>query len=360
MEVYCVGGAPRDVLLNRSVHDLDYVVIGATHDDMINQGFSVVGSGFPVYLHQRTGNEYALGRTETKVGVGYNGFETNTEHVSLIQDLSRRDLRCNALAVRVEDWDTFVATKDTSLVLDYFGGISDLKSGILCHINEDFGLDPVRVLRTARFAARYGFDIHPDTIELMRKVAPELDYIPQERIWTEFEKGLMEDSPWIMVERLHECMAMCTAALRPYVSADAAMMRFIIPSTPLYVRSALLTKGFCDADYDTCRVPTSLSRISKAVNKHGDKLWYYVISNNKERLKTLELFRALSDSTFIYQCTEVLGVHLTGITSETALHRQVRWDLDNISKVDASAIASACKNGLEIKQMLFESRVASM
>lgn len=360
-EIYAVGGYVRDRLLGRDPKDHDYVVVGATAKDMVDAGFEPIEASFPVFLHPKTRDEFALARKERKVGVGYLGFEVFFDPtVTIEDDLYRRDLTVNAMARRVIGWNELGHAKLSDEIVDPFGGQQDLKDGVLRHVSEAFAEDPVRVLRAARFAARYEFDVHPETIELMAKVAPELDHVPQERIWAEFEKGLMENSPDIMVKCLHECMAMCTEALRPYVAADTFMMRFIQPSTPMYVRAALLMNGFYDTDYEPCRIPTEYARISKAVNKHGDKLWYYVKSSKEDRLSILELFRALNDTTFINQCIDVLSVHLTGITSEPAVRRQVRWDVDRISKVDATAIAAACKTGLDVKRKLFEARVAAM
>jgi len=186
--VFLVGGAVRDTLLGLQPKDLDYVVVDATEADMFTEGFERVGADFPVFLHPSTKDEYALARTERKSGKGYNGFECNTDGVTLEDDLRRRDLTINAMAM-----DEF------GEVVDPFGGQEDLKNGILRHVSESFSEDPVRVLRAARFAARYKFQIAPETMALMRDLVEqgELDHLTAERVWAETAKALSEGEPGI-------------------------------------------------------------------------------------------------------------------------------------------------------------------
>jgi len=187
VEIYCVGGAVRDELLGLPVADRDYVVVGATPEEMIRRGFKPVGKDFPVFLHPQTREEYALARTERKVARGYKGFTVYAApEVTLDQDLARRDLTINAIA------------KDASGgLIDPFGGARDLRAGILRHVGPAFAEDPVRILRVGRFAARYGFAVAEGTMALMcRMVADgEADALVPERVWQEFAKGLMEDAP---------------------------------------------------------------------------------------------------------------------------------------------------------------------
>lgn len=186
MKVYQVGGSVRDFLIGRPSNDTDLVVVGATNDQMIELGYSQVGKDFPVFLHPETGEEYALARVERKNGVGHHGFDVVTENVSLVEDLKRRDFTMNAMAF---DHD--------GSIIDPFGGAEDIKSGVIRHVSEAFSEDPLRVLRAGRFAARYGFEVHPDTIEEIRKVVEsgELKNISKERIWTETQKALREENP---------------------------------------------------------------------------------------------------------------------------------------------------------------------
>jgi len=194
---FIVGGAVRDVLLGRPAKDIDTVVVGATPDEMFARGFQQVGADFPVFLDSH-GNEFALARTERKSGKGYHGFETVYDtSVTLEDDLLRRDLTINAMAVLDSDWEEFVNTKNPALVIDPFNGMADLKAGVLKHVSAAFAEDPLRVLRVARFAARYDFTVDGETLKLMAKLVKdgELDDLTPERVYSEFERALMENFP---------------------------------------------------------------------------------------------------------------------------------------------------------------------
>src|SRR3954449_6532735 len=180
---YVVGGAVRDELLGLPVQDRDHVVVGATPEEMERLGYKPVGKDFPVFLHPETHEEYALARTERKSGRGYKGFAVHAApDVTLEEDLKRRDLTINAIA-KAED----------GTLIDPFGGKKDLERRILRHVSEAFVEDPVRILRTARFAARFGFSIAPETMALMKRMVQsgEADYLVPERVWQELSKGLM-------------------------------------------------------------------------------------------------------------------------------------------------------------------------
>lgn len=209
MQTYLVGGAVRDDLLGLAVHDRDWVVVGADAAMMMAAGFRAVGRDFPVFIHPKTGEEYALARTERKTAKGYAGFQFYAEKdVSLEQDLLRRDLTINAMA------------QDTAgNLIDPFGGQEDLKNGILRHVSPAFAEDPVRILRIARFAARFDFSIAPETMDLMRQMVQngEVDALVAERVWQEWQKGLMEKHPRRMIEVLRECGAL--AVIAPEIDA---------------------------------------------------------------------------------------------------------------------------------------------
>jgi len=195
-KVYLVGGAVRDHLLNVESKDRDYVVVGSSPEKMIANGFTQVGASFPVFLHPVTGDEYALARTERKTGTGYHGFDTVYDSsVTLEDDLERRDLTINSMAMT-----------DNFQIIDPFNGIKDLEKGILRHTSDAFADDPLRVLRLARFSARYGFSVAPETMELSRKLvrSGELNTLPRERIWTELYKGFSEKDPSLMLEVLND------------------------------------------------------------------------------------------------------------------------------------------------------------
>ncbi|RZI43458.1 multifunctional CCA addition/repair protein [Herbaspirillum sp. HC18] len=201
MKTYVVGGAVRDALLGLPVQDHDHVVVGATPEQMIARGFRPVGKDFPVFLHPETHEEYALARTERKTAPGYKGFVFHTSpDVTLEQDLVRRDLTINAMA----------QAEDGSIV-DPFGGQADLQARIFRHVSEAFAEDPVRILRVARFAARFtDFSVAPETNALMCRMveAGEVDALVPERVWQELSRGLMEAMPSRMFEVLRGCGAL--------------------------------------------------------------------------------------------------------------------------------------------------------
>ncbi len=200
MKTYLVGGSVRDELLGLAVQDRDHVVVGADPAEMARHGFKPVGADFPVFLHPETHEEYALARTERKTGPGYKGFAFHAApDVTLEEDLRRRDLTINAMA-RGED----------GVLVDPYGGQADLKAGILRHVSEAFGEDPVRILRVARFAARFAFAVAPETLKLMAAMVErgEADALVPERVWQEVARGLMEKSPSRMIALLRECGAL--------------------------------------------------------------------------------------------------------------------------------------------------------
>jgi tRNA nucleotidyltransferase (CCA-adding enzyme) len=205
MKIYMVGGAVRDRLLQRPVHDTDWVVVGATPEDMTARGFTPVGRDFPVFLHPETHEEYALARTERKSGMGYRGFVVHSApDVTLEEDLARRDLTINAIAAPA-GW---TGAED---VFDPYHGQADLQARVLRHVTEAFREDPVRILRVARFAARFtDFHVAPETLQLMREMvdAGEADHLVPERIWQEISRGLMEAQPSRMFEVLRACGAL--------------------------------------------------------------------------------------------------------------------------------------------------------
>lgn len=212
MQIYKVGGAVRDRLLGQAVSDTDWVVVGASAEDMLEKGYRPVGADFPVFLHPKTGEEYALARTERKSGRGYGGFTFYASpDVSLEEDLVRRDLTINAMA---ED--------DNGRLIDPYGGQRDLEARLLRHVSPAFVEDPLRVLRVARFAARFaplGFKVADETLALMRELSEsgELEALTPERSWKEIARALMEARPDVFVQVLRDCGAL--AVLMPEVDA---------------------------------------------------------------------------------------------------------------------------------------------
>ena len=244
MQVYLVGGAVRDHLLGHPYHEKDYVVVGATPQQMLADGFEPVGKDFPVFLHPKTKEEYALARTERKAGVGYHGFEFYTDpNVSLEEDLIRRDLTINAMAM---DQD--------GQVYDPYHGQRDLELRLLRHVSDAFVEDPLRVLRIARFAARYhhlGFKVAPETLQLMQRLAEsgELQALTAERVWKETSRALMEVNAEVYFEVLRSCGAL--QVLFPEIDA-----LFGIPQRPEYhpeidcgIHTLMSLQQACQANY---------------------------------------------------------------------------------------------------------------
>ena len=222
MKVYLVGGAVRDALLGYPSSERDWVVVGASPRELLDRGYQQVGRDFPVFLHPETRDEYALARTERKQGHGYTGFAVHCDPaVTLEQDLLRRDLTVNAMARSAE-----------GEIIDPYGGQRDLAARVLRHVSAAFVEDPLRVLRTARFAARYahlGFSVAPETLALMAEIVGqgELAHLPAERIWVELERALGERDPQVFVQVLRDCGAL--EALLPEVEA-----LFGVPQTERY------------------------------------------------------------------------------------------------------------------------------
>jgi tRNA nucleotidyltransferase (CCA-adding enzyme) len=216
MNIYAVGGAIRDELLGVPVQDRDYVVVGATPEQMVSQGYRPVGKDFPVFLHPQTHEEYALARTERKTAAGYHGFQFfYASDVTLEEDLARRDLTINAMAREVRPDGVL-----TGPVIDPFNGQADLQARVFRHVSDAFLEDPVRILRVARFAARFSdFTVAPETMTLMHKMvkAGEVDALVAERVWQEVSRGLMERRPSRMFEVLRECGAL--ARILPEIEA---------------------------------------------------------------------------------------------------------------------------------------------
>ena len=216
---YCVGGAVRDQLLGIPVQDRDWVVVGSTPEDMVARGFKPVGKDFPVFLHPVTHEEYALARTERKTTPGYKGFVVHaTPDVTLEQDLLRRDFTINAIAQAAD-----------GTLIDPYHGVADIQARILRHVSPAFSEDPVRILRAARFVARTGFCIAPETLILMREMVTngEVDALVPERVWQELARGLMEKNPSHFILTLRECGAL--QRILPEVDA-----LFGVPQPPQY------------------------------------------------------------------------------------------------------------------------------
>ena len=216
MEIYLVGGAVRDALLGQSVRDRDYVVVGSTPEEMVALGYLPVGKDFPVFLHPQTKEEYALARSERKTAKGYHGFTFHTDQdVTLELDLVRRDLTINSIAACAINTAVLAGFTSENLsqykLIDPYHGQRDLQGKVLRHVSLAFAEDPVRILRLARFAARFAdFSVAPETMALMRRMvaAGEVDALVAERVWQELSRGLMETKPSRMFDVLRDCGAL--------------------------------------------------------------------------------------------------------------------------------------------------------
>jgi len=259
VKAYEVGGCVRDELLGLPVADRDWVVVGATPEEMARLGFRPVGKDFPVFLHPVTHEEYALARTERKSGRGYKGFTVYAApDVTLEDDLRRRDLTINAMA------------RDTDGgLIDPFGGEKDLRAGVLRHVSEAFEEDPVRILRVARFVARFGFRIAGETQALMRRMVEvgEADHLVAERVWQEFSRGLLEKHPARMLEVLADC-GLAARLLPELANERAALERAAAAGAPLAVRFAVLCWGLDEAAVnalcDRLRAPNEARELAVA------------------------------------------------------------------------------------------------
>ncbi len=264
MKTYLVGGAVRDELLGLPIGDRDWVVVGASMEEMLEMNFTPVGKFFPVFLHPKTKEEYALARIERKVSGGYHGFTFDTSNVTLEQDLQRRDLTINAIA-KTPEGD----------FIDPYGGQEDLKQKVLRHISPAFEEDPVRVLRVARFAARFagkGFHVAPETIDLMKEMGKkgELDFLVAERVWKELFKALTEPMPVAFLQVLRQCEALkiIFPEINPGIHNEKVLYQATKLSKDPQVRfAALLAKE--EGVLKLCerlRVPNDFQSLAKLVN----------------------------------------------------------------------------------------------
>jgi tRNA nucleotidyltransferase (CCA-adding enzyme) len=289
MHIFLVGGALRDRLLGRSVSDHDWLVVGATPEEMTARGYLPVGRDFPVFLHPRTREEYALARTERKSAPGYRGFTVHAApDVTLEQDLARRDLTVNAIALpaeRVGADGRFDPAPEH--LADPFHGQRDLRDKVLRHVTDAFREDPVRILRVARFAARFDdFTVAPETMALMREMvaAGEADALVAERVWQELSRGLMETRPSRMFEVLRDCGAL--AVLLPEVDLAGRLMNVV--DTAARLRASLAVRFACLVDdfgkaatpdlqplhalCDRWRVPVAIRELAEVVARERGHL----------------------------------------------------------------------------------------
>jgi tRNA nucleotidyltransferase (CCA-adding enzyme) len=356
MKVYTVGGAVRDELLGLPVKDRDYVVVGATPETMVKLGFKPVGREFPVFLHPKTREEYALARTERKVARGYHGFEFYAApDVTLEQDLARRDLTINALA-----------RDEAGALVDPFNGQADLRAGILRHVSPAFAEDPVRILRVARFAARYGFAVAPETSALMRRMVEsgEADALVPERVWQEFSRGLMEKQPSRMFRVLRECGALARVApeidrLIEHSDADTltALDAVAGREASLETRFAALARELdplaAEALAGRLKAPTACRELALLAARHGNLIADAMELDADALLDVLDRTDAWRrPQRFSELVVAVLAAGPDAGPVQALLERIV----ESAGAVDAAAIARAAASPDEIRRRLHAAR----
>jgi len=396
-KTYLVGGAVRDRLLNLPVADRDWVVVGATPQNMIDLGFQAVGKDFPVFINKQTGEEYALARTERKTAKGYQGFQFSTSpDITLEDDLARRDLTINAIA---ED--------ENGHVIDPFNGQQDLTTKTLRHVSEAFAEDPVRILRAARFAARFRFTVAPETLNLMREMVAngEVDALVPERVWAETHKALTTEAPQRFFSVLRDCGALArimpevdalfgvpqTAKYHPEIDTgihtlmvmeqaarltDDTMVRFaalvhdlgkavtpadILPSHRGHEQAGLpLIKEFCAR----LKVPKKYQSLALAVAEYHLHMHKMFQLKAQTVLKMLEGTRSLMDDNRTLQIAQACIADARGRTSfeddeypQAGLFIRFQQAAKNI---DAGAIASQFEDGHQIQDAVRRARLGQI
>ena len=361
MKIYAVGGSVRDELLGLPVADRDYVVVGATPEAMTALGFKPVGRDFPVFLHPQTHEEYALARTERKTARGYHGFAFHAAaDVTLEQDLARRDLTINA-----------IAKDDAGNVIDPFNGAADLKARVLRHVGPAFVEDPVRILRVARFAARFDFAIAPATLALMREmvVRGEVDALVAERVWQELSRGLMEKQPSRMLAALEACGAQDIVLLelaRELSGQGLAARKNVLDAAAqadadLPQRFALLTMHAGDAALTALcarlRVPQECGDLALLAARQSANAAHATSLDATALLSLLQAVDALRRPGRFAQWLEV--IELDAPAAAQSLLR-LRSALAAAQAVDAGAIAKQHKGSEQIREAVAAARIVAI
>lgn len=394
---YLVGGAIRDRALGLPVADRDWVVVGSTPEKMAELGYQPVGTDFPVFIDRDSGEEYALARTERKTARGYQGFKFNASpEITLEQDLARRDITINAMA---ED--------ENGSLIDPFNGMQDLRDGVIRHVSEAFVEDPVRVLRVARFAARFSFNIAPETRSLMRQMVEngEVDALVAERVWTEMKKALVSDAPQIFFEELRQCGALArilpeidvlfgipqTARYHPEIDTGIHTMMVMeqaaaLSSDPLVRFAALvhdLGKGVTPAQmlpshkgHETAglplikklcarlRVPRKYQSLALAVGEYHLHMHKMAELKPSTILKMLERTRSINDSERAQQialCCLADARGRTGLEQRDYPQAELFLQFQQAaSQVDSAALAAGQQDGERIRQLIHQARVKAI
>jgi len=339
MKIYLVGGAVRDRLLDYPVSEQDWLVVGATVDEMLERGYRQVGKDFPVFLHPETQEEYALARTERKTAPGYRGFSIHADSdVSLEEDLLRRDLTINAMAIG-----------DDGELIDPFNGRLDLQQRVLRHVSPAFGEDPVRILRVARFAARYahlGFVVAQETLQLMQEMVSggEVNHLVPERVWAELYKALSERSPAAFIQTLQDCNALSTIFPELHALFGVPQPARYHPEIDTGVHSLMaVSQAALLSDKPEVRLAALLHDLGKAVtdpdkwpSHHGhERLGLPVLERFCERLRVPKAIKAL--------CAQVMEYH-------TLCHRAFELRADTLT--DMLQALGAFKSATQLQDFL--------
>jgi len=370
MQIYTVGGAVRDDLMGLPVQDRDYVVVGATPAEMLALGFKPVGKDFPVFLHPQTHAEYALARTERKSGHGYHGFAFDAaREVTLGEDLGRRDLTINAIA-RAAD----------GTLIDPFNGVADIAARVLRHVGPAFVEDPVRLLRVARFAARFAdFTVAPETVALMREMVAsgEIDHLVAERVWQEFARGLMEAKPSRMLDVLRECGALarllsevddgenlCCALDLAARRGLALPVRFAVllrDPEPQTGEETMRRVKRVNAACARLKAPADCRDLALLVARHGGAICRSAELGAARLTELLEASDALRRPQRFASMLEVCACTGHAARGEAdAIAEIFTPALAALRAVDAAAIARACGDAVQIAERVHAARVAAI
>ena len=353
MNIYRVGGAVRDQLLGLEVNDVDWVVVGATPQEMLDRGFQQVGRDFPVFLHPETKQEYALARTERKTAPGYTGFAVHADpDVSLEQDLARRDLTINAMA-----------QDDAGNIIDPYGGQRDLEQKLLRHVTAAFVEDPLRVLRVARFAARFfplGFRIAPETLSLMQDMvaANELNALVAERVWTETDRALVELDPQIYFDTLDDCGALAQVfpelvpvwrhgkpSARQVLSAVAQVDT--LPQLRFAALAMSMEPDQLKAMAARLRIAKSYYQLAELANRHVPGLHGFASMNTAARLHLLESMDVLRRPQRIQPLLRLARCHWLLLQPQESDYPQAELVLDAINAISTVKADDLVKQGVK-------------